>query len=359
MKRHIEPSKGDGRAPSVTVAVAVLNAAEHIRECLESLLAQDFPRASYEILVIDNDSTDGTQEFVQQVCREHSNVRMFVNPVRGIAGSRQLALELAAHPLIAFTDSDCVAPPHWLSGLVNGFRRCAQVTPLLAAVGGSNVPPKSGRFYKVLSIFLDSYLGSHGSVQGRQFESDRIVPHLPTVNVLYDRAAVLAAGGFDVTFGNIGEDQDLSFRLQQQGRQLVYLAGTAVTHKMRPTFASWLKNMFLYGKGRMWLMRKHPRQIKAVLLMPMLLVASMLLLPPAALSPLFLSPLCYFLCIFCVSCAECLRRQAPGQVWRLFALYVGTHFAYGLGEWYGLLKNREFYRRNLRLAAKLPKTPVG
>ena len=84
MKRHIEPSKGDGRAPSVTVAVAVLNAAEHIRECLESLLAQDFPRASYEILVIDNDSTDGTQEFVQQVCREHSNVRMFVNPVRGI-----------------------------------------------------------------------------------------------------------------------------------------------------------------------------------------------------------------------------------------------------------------------------------
>lgn len=338
---------------SVTVAVVVLNAAEHIRQCLESLLAQDLAHERYQILVIDNDSTDGTLEIVRQICRAHEHVGLVVNPVRGIAGSRQLALELAGQPLIAFTDADCVAPPNWLSTLVDGFERHARSVPQLAAVGGSNVPPKGGPFYETLSIFLDSYLGSHGSVQGRRFASDRMVPHLPTVNVLYDRAAVLAAGGFDVTFGNIGEDQDLSFRLQQQGRQLVYLADAAVTHKLRATFASWLKNMFVYGKGRMWLMRKHPRQIKAVLLAPMALVTALLLLPLVAFSPLFLSPLCYFLCIFSVSFAECLRRRSPRRWLRLSALYIGTHFAYGLGEWYGLLKNREFYRRNLPLAAKL------
>jgi cellulose synthase/poly-beta-1,6-N-acetylglucosamine synthase-like glycosyltransferase len=329
---------------SVSVVVVVLNAVEHIQECLDSLLAQDYPRERHEILVIDNDSSDGTLQIIERVCRQHPRVRMIVNPIRGIAGSRQLALQLAINPLIAFIDSDCVAPPYWLSSLMSGFEKYSRTMPYLAAVGGSNVPPQEGRFYETLALFLNTYLGSHGSVQGKQFRDDQPVPHLPTVNVLYDKAAVLQSGGFDVTFGNIGEDQDLSFRLQQNGFHLVYLAGCEVIHRMRPAPWSWLKNMFVYGKGRMWLMRKHPQNIKTVLLAPMILVASLPLLLFNIHSAVFLSPLIYFLCIFAVSLFECLRRRRLRLLMPLFLLYVGTHFAYGFGEWIGLFKNREFHR---------------
>lgn len=332
---------------SASVVVVVLNAVDHIQECLNSLLAQDFPRERHEILVIDNDSTDGTREIIEQVCQQHPHVRMTINPVRGIAGSRQLAIQLAANPLIAFIDSDCVAPSRWLASLVSGFEHYSRTMPRLAAVGGSNVPPQEGRYYETLALFLSTYLGSHGSVQGRQFREDRPVAHLPTVNVLYDKAAVLQAGGFDVTFGNIGEDQDLSIRLQQSNFSMVYLAGCEVIHKMRPTLQSWLKNMFVYGKGRMWLMRKHPQNIKLVLLAPMILVASLPLLFFSGYSAAFLSPLIYFLCIFVVSLFEGLRCRRLRLLMPLFLLYVGTHLAYGFGEWTGLFKNRELHRMNV------------
>ncbi|MDZ7371142.1 MAG: glycosyltransferase, partial [candidate division KSB1 bacterium] len=147
--------------PNATVAVVVYNARHDIGECLESLLQQDYPPKHMEVLVIDNGSTDGTQEVVRRFAETDSRVKLIHNPVRGIAGSRQIALESAAHPLIAFIDADCIAPPHWLAGLVNGFLRWSHRHPNLAAVGGANVPPQNGRFYQALALFLDSYLGSH------------------------------------------------------------------------------------------------------------------------------------------------------------------------------------------------------
>ncbi len=323
----------------ITVTVVVYNGADHIADCLRSLLAQDFPRDRHEILVIDNGSTDGTQEIVRQLCNEHPHLRLIVNPRRGIAGSRQIALKESAYPFVAFTDADCIAPPFWLSELAEGFARYSLQLPELAAVGGANVPPQQGRFYEALAIFLDSYLGSRGSVQGRRFPADRPVPHLPTVNVMYHKAAVLAVGGFDVSLGNIGEDQDLSFRLQDAGRRLIYLAKPAVIHKMRSTLSDWLKNMFVYGRGRMILMRKHPHRIEATTAAPMLLVAALGLMPLAALHPIFFSPLCYFFAIFFVASAAALRRRKLCLLPRLLALYVGTHVAYGLGEWSALLED--------------------
>jgi glycosyltransferase involved in cell wall biosynthesis len=54
-----------GKHPFVSVIVAVRNEEKHIRECLDSLLAQDYPRGRYEVLVVDGQSTDGTREIVE------------------------------------------------------------------------------------------------------------------------------------------------------------------------------------------------------------------------------------------------------------------------------------------------------
>ncbi|MDZ7315884.1 MAG: glycosyltransferase [candidate division KSB1 bacterium] len=339
-----ERMTASGAPPGVSVAVVVFNARSDIAECLDSLLRQQYPPELMEILVIDNDSTDGTQEIVRRFAEADKRIKLIRNPVRGIAGSRQIALEKAVHPLIAFIDADCIAPPHWLIGLVEGFRRWSLKVPHLAAVGGGNVPPQNGRFYQALAIFLDSYLGSHGSVQGRRFLHDRPVPHLPTVNVLYDRLTLLDLGGFDRSLGNIGEDQDMSFRLSDHGKTLIYLAGLEVVHKMRSTLREWLKNMFTYGKGRMRLMIKHPRRIEPILLAPMLLVAALALTPLAVFSPIFLSPLVYFFAILMLSAAAALRRRRPDLLPTLFCLYVGSHLFYGAGEWCGLLHGSKFNR---------------
>ncbi len=329
----------------VTVCVVVYNAIENIQQCLDSLMAQDYPTHHMELLFIDNNSTDGTKELLQYYDEHYAHVRTVINPVRGIAGSRNLGLKRARFDYIAFTDSDCVAPSHWLSTLVAGFEKYVREEPNLAAVGGSNVPPRDGGlFYNTLDIMLNTYLGSHSSVQGRRFERDRYVPHIPTVNILYHKPTVLNAGGFDVTFGNIGEDQDLSFRLQKLGHPLVYLTECDVVHKMRPTWKAWLRNMFTYGKGRMWLMRKHTDKIDLILLGPLLLTLSMIAPFFAFVNPIFLAPLLYVPVVLIISLSEAARVRKPLYAPLLFALYAGTHFAYGFGELIGLVKNREFSR---------------
>lgn len=330
---------------NVTVCVVVYNAIEHIQQCLDALMAQDYPVHHYELLFIDNNSTDGTKELLNFYSRHYPHVRTIVNPIVGISGSRNLGLKRARFDYIAFTDSDCVAPRDWLSKLVCGFEKYIREEPHLAGVGGSNIPPNnSSHFYDTLNIMLNTYLGSHGSVQGRRYERDRFVPHIPTVNILYHKPTVFKVGGFDVTFGNIGEDQDLSYRLEKAGYRLVYLADVAVVHKMRPTWKSWLKNMYVYGKGRMWLMRKHTDKVEVMLLSPMILTLSMIFVLFSFLTLIFATPILYFPALFLASLIESMRCKKVHFVFHLFVLYVGTHFAYGLGEIAGFLKNRELYR---------------
>jgi GT2 family glycosyltransferase len=206
----------------------------------------------------------------------------------------------------------------------------------LAAVGGANVPPRQrSRFYDVLRIFLNTYLGAHSSVQGRRFSRDRIVDHLPTVNVLYLKKALAAVNGFDERMGNIGEDQDLSFRLTAHGFSLHYIAGAEVTHALRSNLASWSRNMFIYGTGRMRLMCLHPRRIQVKFIFPLLLVLVLAMVPfIQVLVPVLL----YFPAVLLVSLFECVRARRTDVVPDLFAVYISTHVCYGLGEWYGLIR---------------------
>src|SRR2546426_3416157 len=102
--------------------------------CLDALLAQDHP--SYEILVLDNESSDGTAE----ACRERaagSPCPVRVEVVPGSVGHvRNRAGEMARGEFVAFTDSDCVAAPGWLSAAAAALR----ADPGLGVVCGRTEP---------------------------------------------------------------------------------------------------------------------------------------------------------------------------------------------------------------------------
>ncbi|MBN1998413.1 glycosyltransferase [candidate division KSB1 bacterium] len=321
----------------VSIVVVCFNEKENISACLSSLVQQKYPKEKYEILCVDNGSDDGTLSLIKEFCLKNDRVSLIVNPVRGIAGSRNIGLQNSRFDFVAFIDADCVAPADWLENMVAGYFKY-EVNTRLAAVGGANIPPQAAHpFYDVLRIFLNSYLGSHGSVQGKNYSADKIVTHLPTVNVMYHKHSLLSIGGFDIKFGNIGEDQDVSYRLADNGYRLYYLANTEIFHKLRAGYQAWFKNMFVYGKGRSWLMCKHPKHLKPVLLLPMILVGlhlAAIIFWPAMIFIL------YYPLIFIVSVLECRKAGQPELFVKLSVLYIGTHLLYGLGQWYGLFKPR-------------------
>src|SRR3954471_18888276 len=101
--------------PEVTVAVAVKDRRDLMAACLEGILAQD---GRFEVVVVDNGSTDGTLELLQ-ACPD-PRVRVLQHP-GSLGAVRNAAVAAARAPFVAFVDSDCVPEPGWLKAGLDGF----------------------------------------------------------------------------------------------------------------------------------------------------------------------------------------------------------------------------------------------
>jgi len=319
----------------ITVAVVTFNAAEYLKNCLESILKQVPHNGQLEIIVVDGCSTDQTQEIAKSFS---SRVRLIENPKRTIASNRNVALHQASFPFIAFTDADCVVPSNWLLLLSQAFARINQNDNRLAGVGGGNQPPShKNSFYSSLSIALDSFLGSLGSVQGKVFAEKRSVPSLANLNVLYNREALVSIGGYDEQLVNMCEDTDLNYRLGKSGWRLYFIPEANVTHYAKLDFISWCAKMYIYGIGRARIMRKHRNffsfgYLLAFLFLPTLFVGSLI----GLIWPWALLVWLYFPFIICAGFVLALRKKSLSGL-KVAGILLGTHLSYALGLWRGFL----------------------
>jgi glycosyltransferase involved in cell wall biosynthesis len=123
----------------ISVVVPFHNVEAYIGECLEALAAADYPRDGYEIIFVDNGSTDRSADIV----RRHARVRLLSEPTPGAYAARNLGVAASSGEIVAFTDSDCAPRPDWLTRiaeamqqpevqLVQGSVRCARESRALA-----------------------------------------------------------------------------------------------------------------------------------------------------------------------------------------------------------------------------------
>jgi glycosyltransferase involved in cell wall biosynthesis len=96
-----------------TVVVPVHDTAEHLERCMAALRAQDYPRGQFEILMVDNNSSDGSAGILARA----DGVRALSEPKQGSYAARNRALREARGELLAFTDSDCAPAAGWLRAL--------------------------------------------------------------------------------------------------------------------------------------------------------------------------------------------------------------------------------------------------
>lgn len=89
----------------------------HIHRCVESLRGQDFPRAEYEILMVDNNSTDASAAIVER----YPDIRLLREPRPGAYAARNLGVRESRGEILAFTDPDCEVGLDWLSRIRAAF----------------------------------------------------------------------------------------------------------------------------------------------------------------------------------------------------------------------------------------------
>jgi cellulose synthase/poly-beta-1,6-N-acetylglucosamine synthase-like glycosyltransferase len=227
----IENSKPETWFPEVTVVVPAYNSAATISPCIESLLAQDYPPERYEIIVVDNNSTDETAALVE----EYPVQLVFETAIQTPGAARNRGLGLSAAEITAFIDSDCIAAKDWLRSLVRPFQ-----DPAVGVVG----------------CRIDSQIADSGLVEAFLAQVNIITEeHFPPLEpkgfpagaVAYRRSALDRVGSFDI-FMQASEDVDLAWRVQAYGGYKgVYVAEAVVYNKHRSTLAGMFHQFRRYG----------------------------------------------------------------------------------------------------------------
>ncbi len=176
---------------SVSVIVPTRNRAEQLAHLLPQLMAQDYPRDAFEILVVDNNSTDATRRVVEGLIPTSPvPLRHILEPRVGITYARNRGAQETRFPYLAYCDDDCNVGPDWLGHLMSGF----DLDPAVVAVSGLVLLALGHKRPAWLSPRLEPYLGStsHLGYQTRILENE----HVPEFNFAMEKTVWEEAGGF-------------------------------------------------------------------------------------------------------------------------------------------------------------------
>jgi mycofactocin glycosyltransferase len=226
----------------VTIVVPVRDRLVELGECLA------FLGRSYPVVVVDDGSVDPAAIAAVAARRGASSVRRAI--AGGPAAARNAALRLVASELVAFVDSDCVAPPDWVDRLVGHF-----ADPLVAAVAPRIVPLGVSTIGSPLDL---------GDRPGPVAPGTRL-PYVPTAALVVRRAAL--GDGFDEAL-RYGEDVDFVWRLVEAGWRVRYEPAVEVGHREPVALADRLRRRFDYGTSAAPLARRHPGRLVHLVVSP-------------------------------------------------------------------------------------------
>ncbi|MDD5088845.1 MAG: glycosyltransferase, partial [bacterium] len=211
----------------VSIVIPVYNRWQLTQQCLESI-CETSDRASYEVIVVDNHSTDETNRVLQAVEGDVTVLRQPEN--RGFATACNAGARLAQGEFILFLNNDTVVKPGWLDALVN----CARAAENIGAVGAKLLYPSGDVQHAGIAIsekrvpyLIFQHFGSdHPAVC-----ETRDMQAVTGACMLVRKTVFAQAGGFDEAYHNGFEDVDLCFRLRQEGRRIVYCPEATVIHR--------------------------------------------------------------------------------------------------------------------------------
>ena len=207
--------------PFISVVIPVWNSPDMIAKCLAAIAAQTYPRDRFEVLVVDNGSTDETAD----VARSFPFVTVLSEPIASSYRARNLGLRSARGDYVAFTDADCVPDPQWLAAA--------------ARAGGQH--PHAGVLGGHIALFRADATGSAACEKYEYafaFDQAKNASHgvCVTANWMSPRKTLLEFGGFEEHLHSAA-DWNLCRRIHAAGRPIVYVPDMLVGHPVRGSLA--------------------------------------------------------------------------------------------------------------------------
>ena len=234
------------KTPMVSVVICAYNAERTMLPCLESLRKLDYP--NFEVIIVDDGSRDRTAE----ISMDFPEFRLIRQPNKGLSVARNVGLHAARGDLIAYTDSDCVVDPHWLTLMVRtltekNFDGC----------GGPNYAPHEDGW-------VEACCAASPGAPCHVLTADDVAEHLAGCNMVFTKAALVKVGGFDPQFTSAGDDVDVCWRILDSGMRLGFCPSAFVWHFRRNTIKAYYGQQRGYGRAEAMLYSRYPERFNVL-----------------------------------------------------------------------------------------------
>lgn len=252
---NIGAAKSVSERPTMNIEISAIicthNRAKYLQKSLVSLASQTLPKEKFEIIVVDNGSTDNTRQVVRAF-QGSRNIRYIYDPVIGLSRARNTGWKNAFGKYIAYLDDDAIAGANWLQSITDKFK---SIAPQPMSVGGKITPIWEAQRPEWLLKEMETYINIIDWSEEPMFLTDDRF-YLSGSNVSYMRKILEKSKGFNTSLGRKGlsllsnEEIAMQKYLRRHNLAIWYDPEICIQHHVKPQCLSkrWFYRRF-YWQG--------------------------------------------------------------------------------------------------------------
>jgi len=335
------------KKPFVSIILPIRNESITIRECMDSILTQDYT-GPIEILIADGMSTDSTRMIIGEYQRQQMNIHLIDNPGKIVPTGMNAALRMAKGDIVIRVDGHCIIAPDYVSNCVYHLLNAE-----IDGVGGPMQTIGETPISETIAIAMSSQFGVGNSafrtLSGRTILADTVP--FPA----YTRSIIERVGLYDEELVR-NQDDEYNYRIREIGGKILLADNVRSKYYSRGSLSKLWKQYFQYGFYKIRVLQKHPRQMSLRQFIPPLFVVALMssviltLLTTGGWITLLFVGGGYLLANLAASLITAARKG-----WRHITVLPLTfailHISYGLGFLNGLL---HFWNRWNDKVGKMP-----
>jgi len=322
---------------SISVICPIYNESNYIASCIESILAQDYPRDKMEVLLVDGMSNDNTREIVKTYTDSYKFIKLLDNPGKIVPFALNIGINASTGEIIIRIDAHCIYPENYFSVLVEHLIRLDADN-----VGGvwRTLPAKNTILCKSIAIGSSHRFGVGNSLH--KIGSKKIVATDAVPFGCFKRAVFDRIGLFDTDLVR-NQDDEFNGRIIKNGGSIYLMPDVIIDYYARDKVSKMVKMYYQYGLFKPLVNIKLGSPATVRQFFPFLFVSGLIFGPIIGLffNPILLATMIavflYLLFSFYFSISETIRQKDIRFLIFLPLIFLMIHISYGWGYLTGIV----------------------